>query len=154
MRKLASITNPKLSRAYFTILADTLTRARVYRNMICAHLGDVPYPDAAAEMADFLLQHQRIGWTLCTGRFEKELLISIRASNPKARAGKLIQSIVPDPFSAGGHDTFAGGRMTTQGLTADAIRMMEEDLTRKFAQRLGHPNPDWKPLLNTPAEMN
>ena len=57
--KLARIARPKLPRSYFVVLANTLERARVFRNLICVHLDQVPVPETVAEMADTLLRHQR-----------------------------------------------------------------------------------------------
>ncbi|NIS37901.1 phosphoesterase, partial [Candidatus Saccharibacteria bacterium] len=68
IRKLAQITYPKLPRSYFSTLAKALKKTYIYKNLICSHLGDVPNAEIVAEMADFLLRHERVGWSLCSGR--------------------------------------------------------------------------------------
>ena len=145
--KLARIARPKLPRSYFVVLANTLERARVFRNLICVHLDQVPVPETVAEMADTLLRHQRISWVLCTGRFKKNLFLSLRSSDPKAKAGKLIEDLVPDRNNAGGHDLFAGGRIEIPHLQEAEIDILEIRLSQQFAKLLGYKNADWKPLL-------
>jgi nanoRNase/pAp phosphatase (c-di-AMP/oligoRNAs hydrolase) len=147
MRKLARIIHPKLSHAYFVILAKALQQARMSRHLICAHLGDVPMPEIVAEMADMLLRHQRISWALCTGRFKNTLLLSLRSSNPKAKAGRIIKHLVPDQNNAGGHDMLAGGRIALGELQEDEITILEIKLSQQFAKLMGYVNVDWKPLL-------
>jgi nanoRNase/pAp phosphatase (c-di-AMP/oligoRNAs hydrolase) len=148
MRKLSRISQPKLPRSYFMMLAKTLDQARVFRHLLCAHLGDVPNPETVGEMADLLLRHQRISWILCTGRFKRHLILSMRSSNPTAKAGKLIRKLVPDPQNAGGHDMFAGGRIALDRLPETDIAILELRLSQQFAKLLGHPGADWKPLFD------
>ena len=147
MKKMARIAHPKLPRSYFTTLSTSLEKTEVYRHLICAHLGEVPYPEIVAEMADFLLQHERISWSLCTGRFQDGLFLSLRAVSPKANAGKVIQKLIRDKRSAGGHDTFAGGRISIQGLSQTEICRMEKRLTARFAELMGHEPVEWKGLV-------
>jgi nanoRNase/pAp phosphatase (c-di-AMP/oligoRNAs hydrolase) len=148
MRKMARITHPKLPRSYFFTLDEALRLTTSFRNIICTHIGEVPYPEVVAEMADLLLKHERISWSLCTGRFMGELIISVRSSNPKAHAGKLIQALVPDRSRAGGHDMFAGGKIPLVGYQKKEIDELEKNLSKKFASLLGHENPEWKPLID------
>lgn len=148
MRKLARMTHPKLPHSYFFTLNAALRRTMSFRNIIRAHIGEVPYPEVVAEMADLLLKHERISWSLCTGRFMGELIISVRSSNPKAKAGKLIRVLVPDPDRAGGHDMFAGGKILLVGYQKEEIDELEKNLSKKFASLLGHENPEWKQLID------
>ncbi len=147
MHKLSRIGRPKLSRSYFVNLAKTLERAKVFRHLICANLGEVSMPETVAEMADMLLRHQRISWALCTGRFKQNLIMSLRSSNPKAKAGKIIKHLVPDQDNAGGHDMFAGGRIALNELQEAEIAILEIRLAQLFAELMGYENVEWKPLL-------
>lgn len=148
MRKLAKISHPKLPRSYFVVLTKALERAMSFRNLICAHLGDIPAPEIVAEIADVLLRLKRIGWSMCTGRYKGDLVISLRSSNPKAKAGKIIKRMVPDPKYAGGHDTVAGGKIELSGLKKYDIVNLENNLSQEFAQLLGYEKIDWKPVLD------
>ncbi|MDZ7392037.1 MAG: DHH family phosphoesterase [candidate division KSB1 bacterium] len=145
-RKLARIVHPKLPRSYFAILARTLARARTFRHLIVANIGEVPGPDAVAEMADMLLRCSRVSWSLCTGRFGGNLVVSVRASSPRAQADRLVKSLVLDRRNAGGHGTFAGG-VIPLGSNPDKAEEIEERLCREFARRLGHDVSEWRPLV-------
>lgn len=146
-RKLARIIHPKLPRAYFAVLARTLARARIFRNVLTANIGEVPGPDVVAEMADMLLRCARVSWALCTGRFGGNLVLSVRASSPRARADRLIKALVPDPRNAGGHDTFAGGLIALDSAEPAKVAELEERLCREFARRLGYEVTEWKALI-------
>lgn len=147
IRKLARITHPKLPRSYFITLARVLRRTESFRNLICTHMGNVPYPEVVAEMADLLLKHQRIGWSLCTGRFKGWLYLSLRSANANARAGRVIRRLVPDKSAAGGHNTFAGGKVRLTDHTDEKINALEEKLTQDFAKAMGYETAEWRPLL-------
>ena len=148
MRKLARIAYPKLPHSYFTTLGSGLKRALTYRHLICVHLGDIPIPELVAEIADLMMRHKHIGWVLCTGRFSDNLIISLRSSNPKAQAGKIIKRVVPNRNMAGGHDTFAGGMIPLSDYSGDNTDHLEEHLTEEFSRIMGYPDADWKPLLD------
>lgn len=147
VRKLARITYPKLPRSYFVMLAKALYQTVTFRQLICAHLGDVSIPEIVAEAADILLRHERISWSLCTGRFENQLILSLRSSNSRANAGKIIKKLVPDRNNAGGHDMVAGGRILLDNLKPDEIKELEDKLSQQFAKCLGYSKAEWKPLL-------
>jgi nanoRNase/pAp phosphatase (c-di-AMP/oligoRNAs hydrolase) len=148
VKKYAKITFPKLKHSYFVILGKTLYKANVYRNLILAHIGNIPTPEIVAEMADFLLRHKRISWCLCSGQFKDRLILSIRASNPAAQASKLVKLLVPDPNTVGGHERSAGGYIQLSNGKKQEIMELETKLSRDFARELGYDRADWKPLLN------
>ncbi len=152
MKKLSRISRPKLEKEYFIALNKTLQKARIFRNLICAHVGEIYNPDLVAEMADFLLRQERISWTLVSGRFKGDLYLSIRSSNKGAKAGELIKKIVPDSNQAGGHDHFAGGKVGD--LAKDEMDELEKSLSSQFAERLGYKSADWKPLLGEKEKKN
>lgn len=147
MRKLARIANPKLPRSFFIMLAKTLDRTVTFRHLICVHLGEVLIPEMVAQAADFLLRHERMSWSFCSGRFRGQLILSLRSSNRKAKSGKIIKRLVPERSNAGGHEMFAGGRISLEGLDEQKIEQLEEQLSRQFAACLGYKKAEWKPLL-------
>ncbi|RMI08960.1 MAG: phosphoesterase [Calditrichaeota bacterium] len=147
MRKLSRIAHPKLPRSYFVTLARALHQTMTFRHLICAHLREVPVPEVVAEVADLLLRHERISWALCTGRFRGELIISLRSSNPGARSWRVIRQLVGNSRNAGGHDLFAGGKLSLKGMSEEEIKRLEEKISTRFARSLGYPEAVWKPLL-------
>jgi len=148
IRKLAQIINPKLPHPHFVTLEKTLHKAVTYRNLICAHLGAVPSAEIVAEMADFLLRHQNISWSFCTGRFKKNMFLSLRSSNQKAKAGMLIKHLVDNPKNVGGHGMLAGGYIPLNSNKREELHQLEIQLSHKFTNLMGYHNVDWKPLIN------
>jgi hypothetical protein len=121
---------------------------KTFRNLACAHLGDVPNPEMVSEIADFLLRHERIGWSFCTGRFKDRLILSIRSINPNAKAGKLLKRLTSNSDNVGGHDRIAGGFIPLSGSNKKALSHPEKDLTQKFVKLLGYEEADWNPILD------
>jgi nanoRNase/pAp phosphatase (c-di-AMP/oligoRNAs hydrolase) len=146
LKKLAQIMQPPLPRQYYAYVARTLQTARTYRNLIIAHLGEAYSAEIVSEMADFLVRHERISWSFCTGRFKDKLIISIRSRNPKAKAGKLVQMLVKNSKTAGGHGMYAGGFLDISETKKTNIQILENKLSKKFAELHNYDNPDWKSL--------
>jgi len=149
MKKLSMIINPSLSHSYYVLLSQTLQHTKIFRHLICTHIGKVPMPEIVAEMADLMLRHKRISWALCTGRFKKSLILSLRTSNIRIDAGKLIKKLVPDEKNAGGHGTFAGGIIHLEKGTKKEFDALECDLSQKFAELMGYENIEWKDFLES-----
>jgi len=154
MRLLAEILYPKLPQVYFQTLAKTLHRAYTCKNLTCAHMGEIPNPEIVAEMADFLLRRERISWSFCTGVFKDQLILSIRSSNPKAKAGHLIKELPVDPDNVGGHDQIAGGYILLESKRTNDIISLQETLSADFAGLLGHKDIRWKSLLDAEVVLN
>lgn len=152
IRTLGEIIHPLLRHSYFETLLFALRSALVFRNLVWLCLGDVPQPEIVSEMADFFLRHERIGWVFSTGRFRGSLVISLRCSDRKRNAGKVIQRIVGDSAAAGGHDMSAGGSISLQDLSGEAIALLEERLAAAFARNAGYDNFEWKRLMEQPRE--
>ncbi len=100
----------QLSPAYFQSLAETLQSAQVYNNVIVAYLGSLQYPDLTADMADLLLRMQDCRWVICLGVYKETIFFSVRTRN-KRGAGQLVQAMVGDRGTAGGHGSMAGGQV-------------------------------------------
>jgi hypothetical protein len=122
-------------------------------------LGEVPTPDIVPEMANFLLRHERIRWSLCTGIFNGELIVSMRSSNPKAKAGNLVRRMFATRIKSGlnkvgGHDMSAGGRIPLQDFPEKDLNELENGLSQDFARLLGNKESQWKPLLTSNGNQN
>lgn len=152
IRKLAQIINPRLPHPYFTTLVRTLNNAYIYRQLICVHIGEVHTVEMVSEMADFLLRHEGISWCLCTGRFRDNLYLSLRTSNRKASAHRLLQKLISNPDNAGGHDLMAGGYIAVANLKKEAIVEIESKISAGFAHLLGYEHVEWRHLIDAPAE--
>lgn len=148
IRKLSDIIHPKLPRTYFKAFAAALSNAYIFRNLVCAHLGNVPNAEMVAEMCDFLLRRERISWVLCTGRFKDNLYLSIRSSHKAAKAGKIITKLVNDTKNVGGHEMSAGGFIPLPNNQMEYLNELEEELTVQFSALMGYEAAIWKSLLD------
>ncbi len=147
IRKLAKITHPKLPKSEFIFLHRALEQALVYRHLVCTQLGDISNPDFVGEIADMMLRMKGIGWSLCTGRYHKYLILSLRSSNPKAKAGSFIQKLVRNKRYGGGHDLSAGGKIKLNSNTEKEVNEIENRVLENFAGLLGYHQVEWKKLI-------
>jgi nanoRNase/pAp phosphatase (c-di-AMP/oligoRNAs hydrolase) len=146
-RILARIEHPRLPRSYFAVLDRALHHAVSYRNVIGTRLGDVETPDSVAEIADFLLAHERMGWSVATGRQGGQLHISLRAVRGRG-AGRVLRELLRGRGTAGGHGRMAGGQVDIAGLTDFEIEALEEELLARCLPLLGFSGrAEFRPLL-------
>jgi nanoRNase/pAp phosphatase (c-di-AMP/oligoRNAs hydrolase) len=111
-RALGVIINPQLEARYFHELRRALDVAVVTGSAVHAFLGDLPYPDLVAEIADLFVRRKGIQWSLCGGFYGGALRFSLRTEDPKGRAGRLAMRLARGfSGSAGGHGMTAGGRL-------------------------------------------
>jgi nanoRNase/pAp phosphatase (c-di-AMP/oligoRNAs hydrolase) len=147
-RKLAKIFNPKLPKSYFILLYTALQKTRVFSHLAHVHLGKVETPEFVPQVADLLLQHERIGWSIATGRFEGQLYISLRCMHPKANAGNMLRQIIGNIGFAGGHPMVAGGRIPCNDHNDDEWQRLEDLIINRFLHKLGiNKNVEWKLML-------
>ena len=146
LRKYGEIVNAHLPHYYFLQLGRALNNAQIYRNLITSHLTTILHPEIVAEMADFLLKHDRIGTVLCSGLYKDSLVISIRTSNEKLNAGELIAKLPLDRNNVGGHDKSAGGFVSLPK-NGDGADELVVKLVASFAECMGYDEPSWRPLL-------
>ena len=151
-RVLARIEHPRLPRGYFTVLDRALHQAFSYRNVIGSRLGAVDSPDSVAEIADFLLAHERMGWSVVTGRHGGQLYISLRSARGGG-AGHYLRELLRARGTAGGHGTMAGGQVDLAGLTPFEIEALEDELLQHLLALMGfHERAEFRPLIPRPGE--
>ncbi len=110
MEALSKIENAQVPAEYFKSYVLALQSARIYERVVVAYLGPVDYPDLGAEMADILLQLRGIRWVVCIGTYKEVVMVSVRTRN-RGGAGQLVQEIIGNRGTAGGHGTMAGGQI-------------------------------------------
>lgn len=111
MRQLWRISYPKRSQNFFSDLARGIRNAFTVRNVIGVHLGALQTPDRVAQVADFLLTHEKMGWSFVTGRYQGRLHVSLRTSDPMGGAGRLLKRLLKGGNRGGGHAMIAGGSL-------------------------------------------
>ncbi|MFA6028925.1 MAG: DHH family phosphoesterase [Elusimicrobiota bacterium] len=140
-KTLARIQNPLHPRAFFGLLGRAIRDAFVLRDIIGVHLGEVPTPDRVAQMADFLLTHERMRWSFCTGRFAGRLYVSLRSRREDAHAGRVLTRLL-GVGSAGGHGMIAGGSVTMPAEATDSDwRDKEVEVRNGFLKAVGVKDP-------------
>ena len=150
IRALARIQNPRLPLSYYRILHQGLRRLESVGTLVVSHLGTVEQPDIVPEIADLLLRLQGKTWSLCTGVFADRLYLSIRTTNPRADAGRLMRRLLGRRGKGGGHGMIAGGWIPLNGGGASDLENLQNSLAARLAKYLKK-NPDrLAPLIDAP----
>lgn len=152
LRTLSNIRFPLLPHDYFQTLSRALNNTFYYKNIVVTRLGEVNSTDMIHQMADLFLRFERRSWSLCIGRTDRHILLSLRSSNVQARCGKMILRLVRGKGTAGGHDMVAGGRVPITGMKPRDVKRIEELVITRFLKYLGHDgDPDiLVPLVDRP----
>ena len=140
-RKLARIQSARLPLDYFRNLHEALENLSALDTLIVSHLGELEQPDIVPEVADLLLRLEGKTWSLTTGVYGERVYLSIRTTNVRADAGRVMRRLVGRNGKGGGHGMIAGGWVAiTTGYAADP-RGLQEQLARRLARAL-RKNPD------------
>jgi len=135
-RALGRIQNAPLPRGYFRYLQQALAALEGVGSLVATHLGEIDQPDIVPEIADLLLRMEGKTWSLCTGRRNGRVYLSIRTTNPRADAGRLIRSIIGAAGKGGGHGQTAGGWVAAGSAQAGDPAAVQRLLSRRLARRL------------------
>jgi nanoRNase/pAp phosphatase (c-di-AMP/oligoRNAs hydrolase) len=128
VKALGEIEQTQVPAEYFQKLDATLHAARVYDGVVISYVGPMGHPDLAAEMADILLRLKGTRWVICIGMYKEHLIWAVRTRSQRGNAGQLVQYIVSNRGTAGGHGAMAGGQIPLDG--KDPQR-----LARQFSRR-------------------
>jgi nanoRNase/pAp phosphatase (c-di-AMP/oligoRNAs hydrolase) len=145
-RALARIQRPRLPLSYFETTHRALERLLSVETLVVTHLEEVDQPDIVPEIADLLLRMEGKTWALCTGAFEGRLYLSVRTSNPRADAGRLMRRLIGRRGKGGGHGMTAGGWVALEAAPDSPERhQVAERLATYLGRRLAvllKKNPD------------
>ena len=108
-RDLARIQHPRLPLSYFQMLHRALEHLEGSGSLVVSRLGAVSQPDIVPEIADLLLRLEGKTWSLCIGRYDDRIYLSLRTTNTRAEAGNLMHRLVGRRGRGGGHGMTAGG---------------------------------------------
>jgi len=133
---LARIRNARLPQSYFGCLVQALQSSFIYDRLIISWINDLPQPELAAEVADFLMRFEEVEWVLAAGVHDDKLILSMRSSAADAQAGDLLRKVVNGMGRAGGHDRRAGGTVCLQSTAASAIEEVRSKLRRRLLEAL------------------
>jgi nanoRNase/pAp phosphatase (c-di-AMP/oligoRNAs hydrolase) len=147
-RMLGEIQRGKVPRVYYQMLANALRNACIQGPAIITDLGHIDNPDMIAEVADLLLREDETDWTMCTGSWNDKLLISVRTSEERNLAEKVVKRVVARKGTGGGHLTYAGGQIPLNGKTKAEQEQLLQDIRHKFMQSIGAEEARACPLVN------
>lgn len=149
-KHLANIQHPKLSKDFFMTLSRAMHHSAVYKNAIATSLGEIKNPDFVALIADLTLRLERMSWSMCLARYKEKILVSIRTTNQKGRAGQFLKKLIGKRGTAGGHEMIAGGQIHCQSMEHDRCTKIEEELIQGFLKKLGYKDvSETTPLLSS-----
>ena len=83
------------------------TRKYVVKDRIFAYLDQVPSPDILVEVAEFLLKIHDINWSIVSGVYQGNLIVSVRNDGHRKDAGRLVRRAFGSIGCAGGHESMA-----------------------------------------------
>jgi nanoRNase/pAp phosphatase (c-di-AMP/oligoRNAs hydrolase) len=134
---LSRIEHPELPVRYFRLFHAAIEKARLYTDAVITDLGDVYSPDLVAEVAERLSFIEGPRWSLAYGSYRSQLFCSLRVSDRRMNAGKLIREVCePLGGSAGGHGSMAGAKLPLAGKKAEREGFKRE-LVGRFKDAFG-----------------
>ena len=135
---LARIRNARLPQSHFECILQALQSSFIYDRLIISWVNELPQPELAAEVVDFLIRFEEIDWAVCAGVYEDKLILSVRAAVEDAQAGEMLRQVVGKLGRAGGHDRRAGGTILLPSTSASAIEQVQERIAAPPAGRAAH----------------
>lgn len=148
-RLLGHIEHPDLPVRYFQMYHRAIERAKVYGDTaIITDLEEVYSPDMVAEVAERLMFVEGIKWSMAYGTFRSQLYFSLRTTDRRMNAGRLIRELCADcGGSAGGHGSMAGARLPLWGNKAQRTAI-KRSLVKRFVEAFGVEGQKPIPLLD------
>lgn len=147
-RLLAKIINSRVPVSYFRWLQDAIQNAQLVGNTIVTRVGSVGNPDMIPEIADLMLRADGIAWVLCIGHYREGIYLSIRTTNTRKDAGKMMKIMMREKGSGGGHGLMAGGKIPAPDLEPWQIHEIEDQVENHFLRLLHKENIQRLPLLS------
>lgn len=134
---LAKIRNAPLPEAFFEALLQALQCSFTYDRLLISWINDLPNPELAAQVVDFMIRYEDIDWAVCAGIYDEQLILSVRTTWPQAHAGEMLRQIVSKMGGkAGGHDRRAGGYIRLANSSANSIEQVQAELRRRLLKAL------------------
>ena len=146
---LVRIKNASVSPEYFRVLDRALHQTSLHDHVMVARVGEMRYPDMAAEVADMLHRLRDTIVVLAIGQYADDVIVSARSSERGIPLDELVQKVIGEDGSAGGHGFMAAGRVPAS--LAGTAEDTERELVKRFARALGVDERRGKPLLPSPA---
>ncbi len=146
---ISRIRHARVPRAVYRSIHTGLEQAWSRGEVVCVPAGRLDYPDIVAQLADLFMRVDDVEWVIAAGRYKDGLYISLRTFDPGAHAGDLVQDVVGDRGSAGGHGEMAGARIDVGRLSTVEYEELLDSLFEEFCDQLGVSDQPRIPLIPT-----
>jgi len=133
---IAQIRNARLPHSHFECLLQALQSSFIYDRLIISWVDDLPQPEQAAEVVDFMIRFEKVDWAVCGGVYKDQLILSARAAKEEARAGEILRQVVGKLGKAGGHDRRAGGAIRLASTAPTAIEEVQTTLRKRLLKAM------------------
>lgn len=139
-RVLGCIEKPPLDIEYFDDYHRGLSHAILYRDVAVSWLGKIHTESIIPELADLLLRIDGVSWSLCMGELKDWMILSMRSTSRKYRAGQVIRRLVGKSGFAGGHKEMAGGQVPLSGMNGNDKEELRKRLVDRFLKLIDRSN--------------
>lgn len=133
---LSRIRHARLPRCYYECMLQAMQSSFIYDRLIVSWVNDLPQPEMAAEVVDFLVAYEDVDWAFCAGVYQDKLVLSMRTALVNGRAGELLKQVVGKLGQAGGHHRRAGGMIELPSTAPSAIEEIQSELRRRMLKAL------------------
>lgn len=134
---IARMRNAPLPQAYFECILQALQNSFVYDRLVISWVNEMPQPELAAQVVDFMIRYEQVDWAVCGGVYEDQLILSLRTALPRAQAGEMLRQVASRMGGrAGGHDRRAGGFIPLDNTSSGALEQIQGDLCGRLLQAL------------------
>ncbi len=104
---LRRIERPEVHPEDIDSFSNALKKRKIVKNILFSHLGKVRREDVIPHFADFSLQIEGVEWSVVSGIFRGNLIISVRNVGYVRSAGVIVKNAFSQFGSAGGHSHMA-----------------------------------------------
>lgn len=133
---LARIRNARLPQCYFECMLHALQSSFIYDRLIISWVNELPQPELAAAVVDFLIRFEEVDWAICAGVYQDKLILSVRSALANAQAGDMLRQVVGRLGKAGGHDRRAGGTIYLGSTAPSAVEQVQSELRKRLLKVL------------------
>lgn len=138
-RIVTEIDRPPLPRGWYQQMHTALATCRTHGPLSLTLLGEVPSPEAVAEVADWLLRLEGQTWSLAGGACDGLYQVSLRTDQAGADAYPMLRAILNGLGSCGGHGRMAGGQVPLADHALEALREQIAARALEYFQLQGIP---------------
>jgi nanoRNase/pAp phosphatase (c-di-AMP/oligoRNAs hydrolase) len=136
--------NPSLNTQEITSYIRALKKQRLIEKVLFTHLGRVRKEDIIPRLADFCLQIEGAEWSVVSGLFQRNLVISIRNVGYVKSAAEIVRKVFSDTSIAGGHRAMAKAVISISAFKKAyqivANNEIEDKIVELFLEAMGEEN--------------